>query len=405
MNILFWVLAVVLLVIGVILVVMPLFNRQLPDTVDGKQRNLQIARQQLADLKRQLEDGLLTQTQFDQQYQELQHNFHDDLGAIDPVATKAAGNGRWMIPVVGLLIPMLSILLYFQLGDPDAMQKAEIQQQNQQAMTKMEGMITAIIERLKKNPDDMEGWSMLGRSYLYMQKYAQAAEVFAKLHQFQPENVDVMLDYANSLAMSRNGQLNGEPSELVYKAIAMQPENHTALWLASLAKAEAGEFAAATGYLKKLAGLLPPDSGGLEQIRQLQAEIDARQSTQPDTAGTPVAANTNISVKVSMDAEVKDKVDPQQTVFIYAQALNGPKMPLAITRKQVVDLPLSVVLNDSMAMRPDMHLSNFKQLKILARVSKTGNASTQAGDFIGFTELNVSDENPSVSVVINQEVK
>lgn len=405
MNILFWVLAVVLLVIGVILVVMPLFNRQLPDTVDGKQRNLQIARQQLADLKRQLEDGLLTQTQFDQQYQELQHNFHDDLGAIDPVATKAAGNGRWMIPVVGLLIPMLSILLYFQLGDPDAMQKAEIQQQNQQAMTKMEGMITAIIERLKKNPDDMEGWSMLGRSYLYMQKYAQAAEVFAKLHQFQPENVDVMLDYANSLAMSRNGQLNGEPSELVYKAIAMQPENHTALWLASLAKAEAGEFAAATGYLKKLAGLLPPDSGGLEQIRQLQAEIDARQSTQPDTAGTPVAANTNISVKVSMDAEVKDKVDPQQTVFIYAQALNGPKMPLAITRKQVVDLPLSLVLNDSMAMRPDMHLSNFKQLKILARVSKTGNASTQAGDFIGFTELNVSDENPSVSVVINQEVK
>ena len=130
------------------------------------------------------------------------------------------------------------------------------------------------------------------------------------------------------------------------------------------------------------------------------AEV-SRQTTAPAKA----EITTNIHVMVDLDAKVKALAQPQQTVFIYAQALHGPKMPLAIVRKQVADLPLSVDLNDSLAMQPNMHLADFNELRVVARISKTGTAMTQPGDFIGTAEVNVPPSEQAVSIVINQEVK
>ncbi len=398
MNTLFWIIVAGLLVVALLLVAFPLLkNRPLTDS-DGEQRNLKIARQRLAELKQQLQDGILSEEQFDEQYLELQLALNDDLNA-DVKSKRKLSSGRWVIPLLVLFLPAVSLFLYVLLGDLNALKKEEEQQAALQTAATVRSSIAPLIERLKQTPDDVQGWMMLGRSYVYLQQYQNAADVFAELNRRQPNNPEVMLNYANSLAMSRNGRLAGEPAALIYQTLQLEPNNDNALWLAGMAKVEEGDTAQAIGYWEKLAGLLPPGSDAVQQVRQMIAEVSAQQNNKPNAVAT-----TKINVRVELDAAIKAQVQPQQTVFIYAQALNGPKMPLAIVRKQVAELPLDVELNDTMAMQPNMHLADFKQLKIVARVSKTGNASTQAGDFIGTAEVNLptNDQPKPVKITINQ---
>jgi cytochrome c-type biogenesis protein CcmH len=286
-----------------------------------------------------------------------------------------------------LFVPALSVPLYLNLGDTLALEKAQLQQN----ATEIHDKIPSLIAHLQQNPSDLQGWLMLGKSYVFLQDYPKASQVFAKLYQLQPDNLEVILNYADNLAMSRDGQLAGEPAALIEKALTISPDNNEALWLAGMAKMEVGDFQQALSYWQKLASQLPADAEGLSQVQAMIAEATAQ-------ANTP---KTEIAVKVALDSTLKAQAN--QTLFVYAQAVTGPKMPLAIVRKQVSDLPLSIKLNDSMAMQPNLHLADFKQLKIIARISKTGDASTQKGDLIGSTEISLPISQP-VSILINQAV-
>ena len=276
MNTVFWLIIAGLLLAAVLLLVLPLLGKTALTVVDGEQRNLNIARQQLAELKRQLQEGGLSQEQFDEQYLELQLSLNDELQA-EPVEQGQGGNGRWAIPVILIFVPIVSLALYFQLADPEALQKAEVQQQNSKAAASVRGMVVKLADRLKQNPQDMEGWLMLGRSYKVLEQYQDAAKVFAKLYQFQPENVEVILNYAETLALSRNGQLAGEPADLAYKAVQVAPDNNDALWMAGMAKMQEGDAGQAISYLQKLAAHLPADSSSAQQVQQMIAEISAKQ--------------------------------------------------------------------------------------------------------------------------------
>jgi cytochrome c-type biogenesis protein CcmH len=399
-NTLFWIIVGVMLIIAVLIVTLPLFSKEPALSADGKRRNLKIARQQLVELRQALRNGEVTKDQFDAQYLELQLNLNQELTAGAP--SEVSGGGRWVIPLVVLFIPVLSMLLYLRLGEPDAVKKAEIQQENDKNLANVKDMIPQIIERLKQNPEDVQGWLTLGRSYLFIENYAAAGEVYAKIYQYQPDNVEILVNYANSLAMNNNGILTDEAVALIDKALKLAPDNNNVLWVAGLARAQAGNTPEAIQYWQKLLAQLPADSPGRAQILKMLAEAA---SVKPaETNGAP-AANARILVNVAIDAAIKAKARQQDTVFIYAQALNGPKMPLAIVRKRLADLPLTVELNDSMAMQPNLHLSDFNQLKIMARVSKSGGAMPQPGDFAGSAELNLSAEQQSVDVLINQELR
>lgn len=400
MNTEFWLIIAGLIALALVIVLPALFKKTALTQADGEQRNTAIARQQLAELKAQLHNGGLSQEQYDAQYRELQLTLLDDLEtAPQPVAAKS---GRWIVPVIAILLPILSLFLYLLLGDAQALKKTELQNDNQKLAENVQNMVKQLSERLQQQPDDLEGWMMLGRSFVYMQQYQKAADVFARLNQLKPNDPAVLLHYADALAMARNGQMRGEPTVLVEQAIKLVPEDHTALWLAGMAKAEAGEFVQAAAHWRKLAGLLPANDENQPQLQKM-IEMAEAQAQQP-AASTALPA-VNIRVNVTLDAALKAKAEPQHTVFIYAQALNGPKMPLAIVRKQVAELPTSVELNDSVAMRPQTHLADFKQLRIVARVSKTGNAMPQPGDLLGAAEVDLTSANPGVGITINQEVQ
>ena len=398
----FW-LAIAALIAVALLILLPAFFNKTPLRVaSGEQRNTAIARQQLAELKLQLQNGVLSQAQYESQYRELQLTLLDDLEADSP-ATPSGKTGRCMVPIIGLSLPLFSLFLYIALGEPDALTKT-VQQQNQQKVAdNVQNMLNKLVERLKQNPGDLEAWLMLGRSYLYVQQYQNAADVFAELNRRKPNDAGVMLHYADALSMARNGQMRGEPTQLVYQALKLLPEDHTALWLAGMASAEAGDFAQAMAHWKKLSALLPADDKTLPELQKMIQMAEAQ--PQPAQASAAPTAAVDIQVKVELDAALKAKVESQHTVFIYAQAVNGPKMPLAIVRKQVADLPLSVTLNDSMAMQSQTHLADFKQLRIVARISKTGNAMLQPGDLLGAAQLDSVSDKPSVGIIINQEVK
>jgi cytochrome c-type biogenesis protein CcmH len=195
--------------------------------------------------------------------------------------------------------------------------------------------------------------------------------------------------------------------------LAIEPENVTGLWLGGMAKAQAGQFDEALALWKKLESLLPPESDGLKEIQGLMAQVktqmpegaaqsEANPAQPAPTGATPLAA-ASIDIQVSLSPELQ--AAPTDTVFVYAQALSGPQMPLAIVRKQFSELPLTIQLTDAMAMMPTMKLSNFEQVKLLARISKSGNAMKQPGDLIGVIDQVALSDKSVHKIIINSQVK
>ncbi|MDD1616046.1 MAG: cytochrome c-type bioproteinis protein CcmH, partial [Methylococcaceae bacterium NSP1-2] len=198
----------------------------------------------------------------------------------------------------------------------------------------------------------------------------------------------------------------------------LAPNNPNALWLAGMAKAQAGEFVAAKKLWTQLAAALPQGSEAQQETQSLLTKIDSKiaeadngtgkeaVSKEATSGNADVRVSTaSIDVQVSLAPELQNQTSPTDTVFIYAQALSGPQMPLAIVRKQVSDLPLSVSLTDAQAMTPAMKLSNFTDVKLLARISKSGNAMKQAGDLIGVLESVTVADKTRHTLVINSVVK
>lgn len=438
----------VLILIAFLIVLPPLWRKQPIAAADQDQRNIAIARQRLAELKEQLQAGALTQALYDEQLIELEQALIDDLdiGRIDslPIAAlplsmavespvqASTSRGRWMAVALVLAIPFVTGSLYWTLGNYQSLTQADqpaVANQTTPELEQINNMVAGLAERLQKQPDDALGWTMLGRSYKYLQQYPKAVEAFEHAYKLIGDQPEIMLLYADALAFANNEQLAGKPAELVLKALAIEPDNVTGLWLGGMAKAQTGDFAAAMDLWKKLEALLPPGSEAQQEIQGLMAKLatqipegtaqaeskpvepakTGRTGSQPVVTLPPSLAVASIDVQVSLAPELQKSASPNDTVFIYAQALSGPKMPLAIVRKQVSELPLTVSLTDAMAMMPTMKLSSFEQVKLLARISKSGDAMQQSGDLIGVIEqVALTDKSSDKSlhkIVINSQIK
>ncbi len=384
---------------------------------DQDQRNIAIARQRVVELKEQLQAGALSQALYDEQLAELELALSDDLDIENHVQTSSS-QGRWMAWVLILVIPLVAGLLYWTLGNYQSLTQDAQTAENQATPEReqMVGMVAGLAARLEKQPDDALGWTMLGRSYKYLQQNDKAVEAFEHAYKLIGDQPEIMLLYADALAFVNNEELAGKPAELVFKALAIEPDNVTGLWLGGMAKAQTGEFVAAMTLWKKLEGLLPPGSEAQQEIQGLMAKLATQipegtvqaESTAAQSAATStpsLAAAASIAVEVSLAPELQKSAGANDTVFVYAQALSGPQMPLAIVRKQVSELPLTVNLTDTMAMMPTMKLSNFEQVKLLARISKSGNAMKQPGDLIGVIEQVALSDKSSHKIIINSQVK
>jgi len=239
---------------------------------------------------------------------------------------------------------------------------------------------------------------LLARSYADLERFADAVQVYDKLTQLMPNEPQLWADYADVLAMSSGRTLLGMPTQLLDKALALDPDNFKALALSGSAAMERGDFALTVRHWEKLLKLIPKEDentqvieSGIQQARELMAQSKGGKSSGKTQraaeakTGAAQSGKEGITGIVTLSDALKAQASPNDTLFVLVRAAQGPKMPLAIVRKQVKDLPLKFTLDDSTAMSAEMKMSNFDQVVVIARVSKSGNAMPQPGDLQGMS--------------------
>lgn len=274
----------------------------------------------------------------------------------------------------------------------------------------IDALLARLAQRLKEKPDDADGWAMLGRSYSLLGRFDEAVPAFQRVIALRPQDAQGYADYADALGSAMGGKLDGEPEQLIAKALQIDPSNLKALALAGSIAFNRNDPAGAVKLWEQALRLSEP---GGEMARQLQGVIDeARQragmrpsavaaasapGTAPaaapaqaqvptqTTASTTATAASAVQGRISLSAGLKAQASPDDTLFVFARPAQGAKMPLAILRKQVKDLPLEFTLDDSLAMSPAAKLSSAGQVIVGARISKSGNAMPQPGDLQGFS--------------------
>jgi cytochrome c-type biogenesis protein CcmH len=251
-------------------------------------------------------------------------------------------------------------------------------------------MVDQLAERLKTHPEDAEGWQMLGRSYSVLGRSPEAAAAYRKAVALRPKDGALLGELAFALAMANQRSFDGEPTALIEQALALSPDHPKVLALAGSAAFERKDYRGALKHWERLAQIEPPGSRFAEQIQAsiVQAREAAGMPPAPPLAAAATAAASasrgasaaQVSGTVTLAPQLKDKVAPDDTLFVFARAENGPRMPLAILKRQVRDLPLRFTLDDSQAMSPATRLSTATRVVVGARISKSGNAVPQPGD-------------------------
>lgn len=361
----------------------------------ARDANAAVYRDQLAELDRDLAAGVINPADHEQARGELQRRLLADAGAPEAGAAPA-GSGRTTTWVLGLGVPVLAAGLYGWLGNPGALNPPPAPSpQGEVTQQQVEQMVQALADRLQKNPDDPKAWMVLARSYRAMNRPEDSVKAFEHVGEMLERDPVLLTEYADVLAISLGGKLEGKPLELVRKALALDPNNAMGLSLSATAAYQRKDFQTATAHWTQLLAMLPPESDYAKFIQQTLVEMRGGAASAPPAAlaaATPAsssqpspaaAAGAAITGRVTLAPALASKVEPGDTVFVFARAAQGPRMPLAVQRARVSDLPLEFKLDDSMAMSPDFKLSSVAEVRVEVRVSRSGSATPGPGDLIG----------------------
>lgn len=429
----FWIVAVLLLAAALLFLVPPLTSRNATELLlDRDEINVELYKDQLAELQSDLDSGVLSQDQFAQAKQDLERSLLEDIGGGQETAKVESGQWKGLRQnsalVVGLFVPVLAIVMYSQLGGGELAFKPEEARKNVQAeghQGNIQEQVRQLQEHLQANPDDLEGWTMLARSYYFMKQYQAASDAFARSVALSGNSdPNLLADYADALAMANGRTMAGQPYEMVKKALVLQPKHQKSLWLAATAALEAQDYPTSLGYWNRLLQMFPEGTQNYNQMLRNIAEVKQRmgQELEPELvakmqkaqqqeqqgANTGQAQQSNasglsVSGQVTLDASLTDKASPGDTLFVFARAANGPRMPLAIIKTTVADLPLQFKLDDSMAMDPSMTISKYSEIVVAARITKSKDAMPKPGDLLGTTPV-IKTGSTGINLVIKNIV-
>jgi len=411
----FYLVAFTLVLLSIAVLIWPLYRHHQLANIDRRQQNIDIAREQLAELKSNQASGRLTQEEFEQQRNELEVTVLEDTLAEETTTstqTTTRHGPQQIIAVllIALLLPAAAGFLYLILGTPQAIDGVFVAQQQQSASSgKIQAMVTRLAAKMAKNPDDPKGWLFLARSYMVLKQYPAAVKALQHVRDLEGDKPQVLVSYANAVAMSRGGDLSGDVTDMLDKVLQQDPSNIEGLWLSGLAARQRGDLPAALKFWRLAIPLVTSDAQALSQlqglIRQTQKDAEKAQSAAGTTPAATTTSNTRLIVNVSLSPELQNKTSPDNIVFIYARALQGnTALPLAIAQKKVSDLPLRIVLDDTMAMLPSAKLSKYLKVRLTARITLNGKANPSSGDLIGEVSPVDTNQTEPIEVVITQVV-
>lgn len=365
---------------------------------------------QLAQIDKLVAEGVLTGDAARQARQDLEQQILKLVldqapasGAPEPVAAEAPVRAsRRLVLGMAAFVLVVGAVGYAFMGNragwqvgPGERGEAAAATSPAEQQAQVQAMVAKLEERLKTQPDDVEGWQMMARSYAVMGRHADAVKAYQRLVALKPQDAQALADLADATAMVNGRSMDGEPEKLILQAVKLDPRNVKALALAGTVAFNHSDFKMAVTYWEQAMAVAGRSSdygqqlaGALDEARQraglpaAPAAATAGSAPSAAPADTVAAATSPASIRgrVSLRAGLKDKVGPEDTVFIFARPSSGSRMPLAILKKKVSDLPLDFTLDDSLAMSPAARLSGAQQVVVGARISRTGNAMPSAGD-------------------------
>lgn len=382
--------------------------------------DVNVLRQRIEQLDQMRRDGLLSDALHLESRQALERELVAAVlaapAAVPSAAPAAAGVGWRNGLIVGAVVALVGGAGYWWSGSPQAglagpppvvaSPATAASAPHALGNEQMAAMVQGLAERLKASPEDAEGWGMLARSYATLGRPTEALPAYERALKLAPKDAQLMADYADTLALQQGRQLSGAPMEWIRKALQIDPGQPKALLLAGTEAFNRQDYATA---LKHWEQVVKNGVGGnlVEQARA--GADDARQALgQPAAAapspGLPGLPGSRVAGQVSLAPALLKQVKPDDTVFVFARPAEGARMPLAMLRKQVKDLPLSFVLDDSLAMSPQARLSSAREVVVTARISRSGQAQPQPGDLEGSTAA-VAVGSEQLKLVIDAPVK
>ena len=328
--------------------------------------------------------------------------------AIMFVAWPLYSKSRNFTPVIAIsviAIVALSAGLYYETGSPGLQSDA-----GDSGLANMDEAVTALAARLETDPHDLEGWKMLGRSYMSLGNYAGAVAAFEKAVELESsENAQTLVELGSAMLSADSGGVSGPTAALFESALALEPNNPQALFYGGIAAINRGDNELAANRWEILLGLNPPDEIQ-DVLRQRVAEWRGEQapSQSQSMASQPAQpaeeTDTIIRASISLSAPAAASVPGEATVYVIARDPAQPSPPIAVVRRRVSELPTVIELGDGNSMVAGRTLSGFAEFELIARVSLSGQPTQQPGDWVGSAIVTPADSN-SISLPIDTEIQ
>ncbi|GAA0787886.1 c-type cytochrome biogenesis protein CcmI [Marinobacterium sediminicola] len=409
-----WIGIGVLTLIAIAFMFWPLLRHQRlvrTEVAKRQQQNIDIFRERLAELENERAQGTLADEEFATLKLELERNLLIDAEEQPTQPVKAARVGQAQLVTVTLLalmIPAAALGLYNHLGRADDLAVALNMPAPGEGQPTLEEALAALEQQLENNPENPEGWYLLANTHMNSGNYAAGVQAFEQVLKYLPQEApqypSVMGQLAQAMFFANEGLMDERIRTQIDATLALEPNEIAALGLLGIDAYEQQNFTGAIEYWRK--ALINADGAAAESLRSgiLRARDELRAAGQP-VPDLPELAEARIILQVSLAPELADRVDPEQTVFIFARPIGG-RMPLAAVKRQVKDLPLEIELNDSMAMTPQARLSSQQAVEVSARISQSGQPTPQSGDLQGaLSPIATTGNAEPVTLVIDQVVQ
>ncbi len=398
--IIFWTLAVLIMVVCAWLIFRTAIRMKASDSGDSEALRVTVFRENIQELESELQTGDLDASQLENVRSELELSLLAEVSpgpeAKDIVGEHRIDNSQKLLLISTTIMVCLAALLYVYLGNPQVIQMSglagtKVYSENPDEYQPSAKMIVLMEQHLAKNPEDVNGLYFLASNYIALSDYANAANTLESLYQITGDSPQVLISYIDVLVRLNNGSFAGRATELVERAVMIAPDNYSALLFAGLAAEEAENYQKANGYYKRLVPVLQGQPQLLNTINMLIANTESmlqESGVEVVDSGSDqeMGQQASVQLSISIDDELVNKYTEDDVLFIYAQAIGGSPMPLAVYRTEAGALPLQVTLDDSLSMMPTHKISDFEEVKIQARISKSGTAEVSSGDLIGVIE-------------------
>jgi cytochrome c-type biogenesis protein CcmH len=376
------------------------------NTLDLEKSNIALGKQKQLELEQDLQRDLIDESVFEQAKDEIAQ-----VLAVEMLQTKTTMVKTQNLVSIGLAVLIVAVLSVASLVIYQALTSQSITAQSAKTAQTLQAQepptlaqsIINIKKRLAEKPDDARAWRILGLALFESDEITQSLKAYERSYQLEPKNIDTLVEYASTLAMSQGNQFNGRVSTLVREALQINPNSADALYLAGWVALNAQHIDLTQMLWQKALSLLPENQADSLTLQRMLDELASIQTTKSDLDDGSIDKSVTtpehqVTIRVSLSERLRQAEFEQHYLMIYAKAAQGRPMPIAIQKIRLKDFTGKVILSDENSVVPTRKLSQSSQVIAVVRLSKSGSAMRQTDDIqMNSPVINVKD-NPNIEL-------